>query len=174
MHRIFVLATKRKEAASQRFSNLALISVTWQQSTLRVERWLLPVCPKQGKALISWALPELSLQSLSSHHLSVSAIHQCPNIVSLRFLKCWVLKTNNSILHAHRQKPKKKQLCVCAHMCAYIEKDFRGGNYVLTNSLLLPNLLFFLLKTSCEEKNPTTHLLQNAVSNDLTVIVQVL
>lgn len=106
MHWIFVLTTQRKKEASQRFSNLALISVTWQQSTLCVERWLPPVCPKEEKAIISWALPEL--QSLSSHHLPVSTIHQCPNIISHRFGKCWFLKTGSSVPTCTQTKTKEK------------------------------------------------------------------
>lgn len=153
MHWIFVLATQRKKA-SWRFSHLALISVTWQQSTLQsVER----CCPQCAQKRGRWSSPELFLSlSPSPPTICLSALFMDVQILFLIYFEnaeSWRLAIQS--LHAHREKPKRKQLCVCAHThaCPY-QKIFQRRKF-FANSLLLPNLLFLLLKTSCEEKNCT-------------------
>lgn len=144
---------KKEKEASQRFSNLALTSVTWQWSTLHLERWSAPSVPKRGEGY----LLNSSRASVPLIPPSVFQHYSYPNIISYRFWKCWVLKTGSSVPTCTKTKAKEKEhVCVCVPMCAYIRKDFREGIYVLTNSLLLPNLLFLLLKISCEEKSSTT------------------
>lgn len=110
-------------------------------------------CPQSAQKRGRLSSPERSAQSLSFHHLSVSTLHESPNIVSHSFLKCWILKTVQS-LHAYTQNPKLEVresnyllVCVC------IWRDLKEGERILKNSSLLPNLLFLLLKNSRENNN---------------------
>lgn len=153
---IIVLPTQRKEAPSQRFSNLALISVTWQQNTIHVEKRLPPECPKEGEAVISWALCSVPLlpPSVCQHTSWIpkycfSQLSEMLNFEDSSVPACIHTKPQTRI--------KRKQLsaCVCVRVCAcvYIWRDLKEGEHILKNSLLLPNLLFLLFKNSRENNN---------------------
>lgn len=82
-------------------------------------------CPQSAQKRGRLSSPKLSPQSLSFHHLSVSTLHESPNIVSHRFLKCWILKTVSSVPTCTHRKPKEKatvcvRACVCA--CVHVSK----------------------------------------------------
>jgi len=147
---IIVLPTQRKGAASQRFSNLALISVTWQQNTIHVERRLPPECPKEGEAVISWALCSVPLLPPSVCQHTSWIPKYCFSQLSkmLNF-------EDSSVPTCVHTKPqtwsKRKQLSAC--VCVCIWRDLKEGERILKNSSLLPNLLFLLLKNSRENNN---------------------
>lgn len=122
-----------------------------------------PVCPKEGKA-ISWILPEL--QSLSSHHLSFSTIHiQILFLIDSENAEFWRLAVQS--LHAQRQKPKRKNMCVCvcAHVCIY-QKRFQRRNLCPYKFVTAAKLTVSSVKDQLwGEKlhNTIKHLLQNTV-----------
>lgn len=166
MHWIFVLATQRKKAASWRFSHLALISVTWQQSTLQsVER----CCPQCAQKRGRWSSPELFLSlSPSPPTICLSALFMNIQILFLIYFanaESWRLAIQS--LHAHREKPKRKQLCVCTDTCMHISKNISEKEIICKFITTAKPTVFSVEDQLWGEKLHSTikHLLQNTMSN---------
>lgn len=167
MHWIFVLATQRKKEASQRFSNLALISVTWQQSTLCVERWL-PQCAQKRRRLSS---PELFLSfSPSPPTICLSALFinvQILFLIDLENAEFWRLEV--SVPTCTQKKNNEKSVCVCTrtHVCIY-QKIFQRRKLCPYKFITAAKLTGSSVKDQLwGEKlhNTIKHLLQNTMSN---------
>lgn len=121
MHWNIVLPTQKKEKTSQRFSNLALISVTWQQNTLCVERRLPPECPEEGEAVISWAISWVPLLPPSVCQRTSWISKYCFSLIFF-----FVLNFEYYSFSPYIHNPKRNQLCVCVYVCMYLKGFVRG------------------------------------------------